>query len=206
VSLVPFDADTSTHDFSDIYNEVPDSNVLHFQPDNAIDCFNPVINSVEANGSGVLVNMPSNIDQIFEHWFFTNDISDILKTLGCQMRIWYVVTGDYDAYMNLFVSLKKYGDFLSHVVVKNNMSSRSNWQDFNDNADLQALIDRYHCPVIEIPFLHLNQEKINSFRLRKLRWNEILNLSEPGFGIIERSRVNKFLLLCDEQIIAKGLI
>jgi hypothetical protein len=204
--LVPFDADASTHDFSDIYDEVPESNVLSFKPDEAIDSFNPVINAMEQDCAGVLVNMPSNIDQIFEHWFFTNDISSILQSLGCQMRIWYVITGDYDAYMNLFVSLKKYGDFVSHVVVKNNISSRVNWQDFDASIDLQSLIDRYHCPIIEIPHLQLAQEKINSFRSRKLKWSAITQLLEPGFGIVERSRVNKFLMSCDQQITAKGLI
>jgi hypothetical protein len=29
--ITPFDADTSTHDFSDIYNEIPESNILIFR-------------------------------------------------------------------------------------------------------------------------------------------------------------------------------
>ena len=206
LSVIPFDADTSTHDFSDIYDEIPESNILGLDIDEAIDCLNPVVDAVGQNRSHVLVNMPGNIDQIFERWFVTNNIAEIMQDNDFQMRIWYVITGDYDSYMNLFVSLKKYGDFLSHVVVKNNISSRTNWQEFENNFELQDLIKTQSCPVIEIPYLHLSLEKMNSFRLRKLKWGQILDVQEPGFGMVERSRTKKFLLSCSDQMKSQGLI
>jgi CobQ/CobB/MinD/ParA nucleotide binding domain len=206
LAVIPFDADTSTHDFSDIYDEVPESNILGFDIDEAIDCLNPVIDAVGQNRSHVLVNMPGNIDQIFERWFVTNNIAELMQENDFKMRIWYVVTGDYDSYMNLFVSLRKYGNFLSHVVVKNNISNRTNWQEFENNAELQDLIKKQGCPVIEIPYLHLSLEKMNSFRLRKLKWSQILDVQEQGFGIVERSRTKKFLLSCSDQIKSQRLI
>jgi hypothetical protein len=206
LAVIPFDADTSTHDFSDIYDEVLESNVLGFNVDEAIDYLNPVINTVVREQSNLLVNMPSNIDQIFERWFIDNDIAELLKDNGCQMRIWYVITGEYDSYMNLFVNLKKYGDLLSHVVVKNNISGRTNWQEFEGNTELQDLIQKYACPVVEIPYLHLSLDKMNSFRLRKLKWSQILTLQEEGFGIVEHSRIRKVLKSCTDQIQSLGLI
>jgi CobQ/CobB/MinD/ParA nucleotide binding domain len=206
LSVIPFDADTSTHDFSDIYDEVPESNVLGFNVDEAIDYLNPVINTVVRNKSNLLVNMPSNIDQIFERWFIDNDIAELLKENNCQMRIWYVTTGEYDSYMNLFVNLKKYGDVLSHVVVKNNISSRTNWQEFDDHTELQALIKKYACPVVEIPYLHLSLDKMNLFRSRRLKWSQILTVQDDDFGIIEHSRIRKVLKSCADQVKSLGLI
>jgi hypothetical protein len=150
--------------------------------------------------------MPSNIDQIFERWFIDNDIAELLKDNNCQMRIWYVITGEYDSYMNLFVNLKKYGDVLSHVVIKNNISNRTNWQEFNDNTELQALIKKYACPVVEIPYLHLSLDKMNSFRLRRLKWSQILTVQDDDFGIVEHSRIRKVLNSCADQVKSLGLI
>jgi CobQ/CobB/MinD/ParA nucleotide binding domain len=205
--IIPFDADTSTHDFSDIYTEIPDSNILSFDPEWPVDSFTPVINAMEGNTHGTLVNMPSNIDQIFGNWFVLNEIDATNPEASYQMRIWYVITADYDAYMNLLVSLKKYGASISHVVIKNNLTRNMDWQDFNENTELQSLIKLYDCPIIEIPHLYIKPDKLNSFRLRKLKWSEILALpSEPSFGLMERDRVKNFLAYCDKQLINAGLI
>jgi hypothetical protein len=162
---------------------------------------------MEGNTNGALVNMPSNIDQIFGNWFTLNEIGSADHNSTYQMRIWYVTTSDYDAYKNLLVSLKKYGNFIPHIIIKNNLSRNMDWGDFERDSELQSLIKLHDCPIIEIPHLYIKPDKLNSFRSRQLKWSEILALpSEPSFGLMERDRVKNFLAYCDKQLINAGLI
>lgn len=198
-SVCGLESDTNSPDFIGVYGD--SIQVIKFSENEDEQGLPNLIFQVACEDrKHTVINLPATADTAFKKWNQAYGSTALALENGARFIKWFVVTGEYDSLKSLEVSLKSLGSEISHVIVRN--QKYSDWDYYDSQADLQALIKANNCPVIDLPKMPV---RIASFLLQKrlplaaaLEYKADRDQGE-SFGIAERAAVSQFLKKSAEQ-------
>lgn len=183
-----FDTDRSNPDVRRIYGDAAKCRVAVFsEGEKYEDKANQIYNT--ALKKRVLCNLPAQVMIPVRNWFENNELLDIAAEDGVTFYQWFVIDGGYDSLNLLGKSLEYFGAAVPHIVVKNN-GKTDDWEAFEQDDDLQALLDANKAIVIEFPKFIGSVERN---RLDAENMTFAAAREDKKFGSISRQRVKKFL-------------
>ena len=102
----------------------------------------------------VLVDLPGNVEEAFNHWLSASDILEAAVDLGVEIQNWYLLddsTECYEGFLRTLTFLKKP---VRHILVRN-WGRCEEWSSF-DQFITAELITEYKFKVIDLPKLRLD--------------------------------------------------
>ncbi len=78
----------------------------------------------------VLVDLPGNVEEAFNHWLTASDILEASKNLGVEIQNWYVLDDSTECYEGFLRTLEFVEDNATHILVRN-WGRCENWDSFD---------------------------------------------------------------------------
>jgi hypothetical protein len=181
------EADLNSPDFQGTYKEVMLSKFSEDENVNGV--ANDIVNIAIEEKKNLVVNLPASVHPAFKLWLNSYDIINLSADYGIELVKWFICTGEFDSIKSLSISLREFGSTIPHVVVRN--QKYSGWQHFQDDVELQKLLETHGCKVIDLP--KLPQRVAETILYNRLSFTEALTHKAPGFGIVEQSAVKGYL-------------
>jgi hypothetical protein len=187
VGICGVEADINSPDFKGIYKEVE---VTRFSEDEHLNGqANRIVNWAIDEQKHLVVNLPATVHSAFKLWLNSYDIVNLAAENGVGLVKWFVCTGEFDSMKSLAVSLREFGRTVPHVVVRN--QKYLEWDDFNEDQELQALIKEFNCQVIDLP--KLPPRVANTLLQRRITLGEGKEYKGDRFGIVEQAAIKGYL-------------
>lgn len=119
----------------------------------------------------VVVNFPANVAIAFDKWLASTGALDMQKTEGIRFVKFFLLTQNPSSVDSLKRSLKKWGDRMQHVVIKNlHFAPEEVYEDLLDSAEIKSLLQKCKAPVISLDELDESlRDKIDE---EGWRWDE----------------------------------
>jgi hypothetical protein len=102
----------------------------------------------------VLVDLPGNVEEAFNHWLTASDILEAAQDLDVEIQNWYVLDDSTECYEGFLRTLEFVKDNASHVLVRN-LGRCEDWGSFEEFIT-PKLITEYKLKVIDLPKLRLD--------------------------------------------------
>lgn len=187
VPVAGVEADVNSPDFKGTYKDVI---VSRFSEDEHMNGqANNIVNVVMEEKKHLVVNMPATVHSAFKLWLNSYDIVQLTADNGVGLVKWFVCTGEFDSMKSLAVSLKEFGTVIPHVVVRN--QKYPEWEYFQEDAEIQGLVQEHGCKVIDLP--KLPSRVANTMLQNRLSLSEMLTYKSDRFGFVEQSAVKGYL-------------
>ena len=148
-----------------------------------------------------LVNMAAASFVAFVEWLKTSDILLLATEYDVTFYMWFVTDGSPSSNKLLAQSIKHFKGAVPHVVVKNHGRTR-NWQLFETDTALSALLKASDTPVIDFPKF---QGTVERQTVADQRLSLVAASRDKSFGIISRQRIKKFIRESGEAFASIGL-
>ncbi|MEO1743221.1 MAG: hypothetical protein AAFR99_15600 [Cyanobacteria bacterium J06629_9] len=183
-----YDTDRSNPDLMRIYGKSAGCQLGVFsEGEQYEDTANAIFNSAIA--ARTLCNLPAQVFIPLKDWIEKNDLLSLAHESGICFYLWHVSDCGSDSLKLFRRSLKHFGTAMPHIFVKN-YGMTDNWEPFDSDERLQALIAAHDVTIMSFPKFIGNKDR-----------NIIDNLSltfgdaraYEGFGPISRQRVKTFL-------------
>jgi hypothetical protein len=193
------EADLNSPDFKGIY---PDAVLTQFSEDEVANAeANNILNLAIDHRHPIVVNLPATVHTAFKLWSDTYGVPRIAENNQLSIVKWFVCTGEFDSLKSLCNSLKTFGTVFPHVVVKNLRFSE--WDYFEHNAEVHALIQDFQCQVISLPKLPIRVT--SSILENRLSFADALQFKGERFGVAEQSAVFNYLKAAYQAFESTGL-
>ena len=102
----------------------------------------------------VLVDLPGNVEEAFNHWLTASDILEASKDLDVEIQNWYVLDDSTECYEGFLRTLEFVKDSATHILVRN-LGRCEDWESFDQFITLE-LIAEYKLKVIDLPKLRFD--------------------------------------------------
>jgi hypothetical protein len=102
----------------------------------------------------VLVDLPGNVEEAFNHWLTASDILEASKDLGVEIQNWYVLDDSTECYEGFLRTLEFVEDHATHILVRN-FGRCEDWDGF-ERVITPELIAEYQLKVIDLPKLRFD--------------------------------------------------
>ncbi len=102
----------------------------------------------------VLVDLPGNVEEAFNHWLRSSDILEASQDLDVEIQNWYVLDDSTECYEGFLRTLEFLKDNAKHILVKN-LGRCEEWESF-DLFITAELISEYNLKIIELPKLRFD--------------------------------------------------
>jgi hypothetical protein len=102
----------------------------------------------------VLVDLPGNVEEAFNHWLTASDILEAARDLDVEIQNWYVLDDSTECYEGFLRTLEFVKDNARHILVRN-LGRCEDWESF-DLFITPELIAEYRLKVIDLPKLRLD--------------------------------------------------
>ena len=102
----------------------------------------------------VLVDLPGNVEEAFNHWLTASDILEAAVDLGIEIQNWYLLDDSTECYEGFLRTLEFIQDNAQHILVRN-WGRCEEWESF-DQFITAELITEYKFKVIDLPKLRLD--------------------------------------------------
>ena len=102
----------------------------------------------------VLVDLPGNVEEAFNHWLTASDILEASMDLGVEIQNWYVLDDSAECYEGFLRTLEFVEDNATHILVRN-LGRCEDWESF-DQFITPQLIAEYKLKIIDLPKLRLD--------------------------------------------------
>ena len=123
----------------------------------------------------VLVDLPGNVEEAFNHWLRSSDILEASMDLGVEIQNWYVLDDSVECYEGFLRTLEFLGNDVQHILVRN-FGRCEDWESF-EQFITDELIAEYKLKVIDLP---------------KLRWDTATTVYKNALSFTEARRYSKF--------------
>ena len=124
----------------------------------------------------VLVDLPGNVEEAFNHWLRSSDILEASQDLDVEIQNWYVLDDSTECYEGFLRTLEFLEDNAKHILVKN-LGRCEEWESF-DLFITAELISEYNLKVIELP---------------KLRFDTATTVYKNALSFTEARRYSEFI-------------
>lgn len=149
----------------------------------------------------VVVNLPAQVHEAMKTWFVEDEIYEISQQEGVEFCNWYVSNGGYDSIKLFIKTVQDLGEFMPHVLVRN-WGLCDDWTHTDEDEELQAVIDEYQVPVIDLPKFPYAER--NFIEAHQLTMTDALD--HPDLGLVSKQRIKKFLRRSFAEIKRTGLV
>ena len=102
----------------------------------------------------VLVDLPGNVEEAFNHWLKSSDILEAAVDLGVEIQNWYLLDDSTECYEGFLRTLEFLKDNTQHILVRN-LGRCEEWESF-DRFITPELIAEYKLKVIDLPKLRFD--------------------------------------------------
>ncbi len=102
----------------------------------------------------VLVDLPGNVEEAFNHWLRSSDILEASQDSDVEIQNWYVLDDSTECYEGFLRTLEFLEDNAKHILVKN-LGRCDEWESF-DLFITPELISEYNLKVIDLPKLRFD--------------------------------------------------
>ena len=123
----------------------------------------------------VLVDLPGNVEEAFNHWLRSSDILEASQDLDVEIQNWYVLDDSAECYEGFLRTLEFLGNNAKHILVRN-LGRCEEWSSFEQFVTPE-LINEYRLKVIDLP---------------KLRWDTATTVYKNGLSFTEARRYGEF--------------
>lgn len=190
--LTIFDTDSTN---PDVYRAYPDrAQLALFSEAEALqDYANAIIEA--AVDTDVMVNCRASIFLALRHWFENNNILELTAEEDMKFIMAFVTDGEPESLAMLKENLKYFRDRVRHVIFRNHGTARIKdmqmvWRTFNQDSDLQRLIEDCNAIVLDFPAMYGNSEMLTIKEQNLSFWKAS---QSPEFKLIPRKRIQTFL-------------
>ena len=146
------EADATIPDVRKIYDK--NCQVINFS-DDPKKCYEPDAIFDEAVKNTVLVNLPSNIFNPFNHWVNSTGLLDLKDKYQVEVVKLFVTDGCFESIEIFQESLRKFDGALPHVLIRNagRLTANSDFSYLDEKQELCELLTQYKVPVYDLPSL-----------------------------------------------------
>ncbi len=123
----------------------------------------------------VLVDLPGNVEEAFNHWLRSSDILEAAIDLGVEIQNWYLLDDSTECYEGFLRTWELLQDNVNHILVRN-LGRCEEWESF-DQFITTELITEYKLKVIDLP---------------KLRFDTATTLYKNALSFTEARRYSEF--------------
>ncbi|MGK7953523.1 MAG: hypothetical protein AB4368_33250 [Xenococcaceae cyanobacterium] len=102
----------------------------------------------------VLVDLPGNVEEAFNHWLRSSDILEAAIDLGVEIQNWYLLDDSTECYEGFLRTLEFLEDNAQHILVRN-LGRCEEWESF-ERFITPELIAEYKLKVINLPKLRFD--------------------------------------------------
>ena len=102
----------------------------------------------------VLVDLPGNVEEAFNHWLTASDILEASRDLDVEIQNWYMLDDSTECYEGFLRTLEFVKDNATHILIRN-FGRCEDWESF-DQFVTPELIAEYKLKVIDLPKLRLD--------------------------------------------------
>ncbi|MGL5834679.1 MAG: hypothetical protein ACRC1Z_15805 [Waterburya sp.] len=101
----------------------------------------------------VLLDLPGNVEEAFNHWLSASDILEAAKDFGVELQNWYVLDDSTECYEGFLRTLEFIENNATHILVRNlGRCEDEDWESFESFIPPE-LIAEYKLQVIDLPKL-----------------------------------------------------
>lgn len=128
-----------------------------------------------------------------QDWLGKNRLLENTTEKKLSLKFWFVVDGWRPSRENLKRSLKELGKQIPHIIVRNHGKTPKldmAWEGFQDDAELQTLIQNHQCTTIVLPTFHGSSE-LRLMSSKSLSFGQALK--HEDFKSFSRARIKKYL-------------
>ena len=126
-----------------------------------------------ASERDVIVSLPAQVGIPLNEWIDTALMA--YEENGASFVRWFVTSGTYES-LNLFkIALKRHGDVMLFVLVKN-WGINDDWSEIETFDGLSALIDKYQVKLMNFPKLALREANLiqrHNWRFSEVRVSKV---------------------------------
>ena len=123
----------------------------------------------------VLVDLPGNVEEAFNHWLRSSDILEASQDLDVEIQNWYVLDDSAECYEGFLRTLEFLGNNAKHILVRN-LGRCEEWSSFEQFVTPE-LINEYRLKVIDLP---------------KLRWDTATTVYKNALSFTKARRYSEF--------------
>jgi hypothetical protein len=202
IDCAPFDTDRTNPDVLKIYRAKAGARGAIFSesPRHA-DSANAIINTALDEDRRVLVNLSGSSLTPLLNWMNGSSFVDVAEQEGAHFYSWFVCSGGVDSMRMFGESVQAFDPRVRHVFVKNHGMSED-WESFERDQPLQALIEKKNVAVIDFPAFIGNYHR-NQIKTLGLSFIEAGEREE--FGTVGRQRAKSFLKDASQQFDKVGV-
>lgn len=102
----------------------------------------------------VLVDLPGNVEEAFNHWLTASDILEASKDLGVEIQNWYVLDDSAECYEGFLRTLEFLGNNVKHILVRN-LGRCEEWESFEQFVT-KDLVAEYQLKIVDLPKLRFD--------------------------------------------------
>ncbi|MGK7950904.1 MAG: hypothetical protein AB4368_19515 [Xenococcaceae cyanobacterium] len=102
----------------------------------------------------VLVDLPGNVEEAFNHWLRSSDILEAAIDLGVEIQNWYLLDDSTECYEGFLRTLERLEDNAQHILVRN-LGRCEEWESFERFITPES-ISEYKLKVIDLPKLRFD--------------------------------------------------
>jgi hypothetical protein len=99
----------------------------------------------------VLLDLPGNVEEAFNHWLSASDILNAAIDLGVEIQNWYLFDDSQECYEGFLRSLEFMQDKVKHIIVRN-LGKCEEWDSF-ERFITPELFEQFEIKVIDLPKL-----------------------------------------------------
>jgi hypothetical protein len=99
----------------------------------------------------VLLDLPGNVEEAFNHWLEASDILEAAIDLGIEIQNWYLLDDSQECYEGFLRSLEFMQGKAKHILVRN-LGRCEDWESF-DRFIPKSLFQQYSLSVMDLPKL-----------------------------------------------------
>ena len=202
IDCVPFDSDRTNPDVLKIYQKKAGARGAIFSESKRhADSANAIITTAVDDDRRVLVNLPGNSLKSLVPWMDKSHFADMLEEAGGQFFYWFVCSGGVDSLRMFGESVRAFDERVQHVFVKN-FGRCEDWESFERDQDLQALIKQRGVMVMDFPAFVGNYHRD---QVKKLGLSFLEAGDREDFKSVGRQRAKSFLTEAFEAFDSLGV-
>ncbi len=160
-----------------------------------------------AKQKDVMLVLPSQVANHINRWLHQNDVVGMLADPNNKIKfVYYFITNGTPESLELFEeSVAAFGGKIPHVLVKN-LGSATNirWNRFDEDGQVQALLDKYQFQSIFFPEILIAPEDKNKILSEYIPWGEAINSDWIPFST--KRRLTKCIKEATQALASTGLI
>jgi hypothetical protein len=148
-----------------------------------------IANRALGSDRAVVVDLPAQSLRALERWMSGADVVGLCRESGVGLTLWHVTDGGFDSVRDLETTLRRWGDALDPIAVRNH-GRGADFSQFDESDACRRLEERHR--VIDIqPLESVTMSRVDRYGLSF--WAAVHNTEGSALAPLQRQRVKRCL-------------